>query len=444
MNVRMLTRLLPSLKKKRKRSLAASILLLVAGCISASFGLIRLFNALSYGFLKNNGNVETLSITFADVIMSLIITLPSLALFVGAYLSLNSDSLGWKLSCVTAVGAISLFFSHFVNSELLLVIGALSAIATAIEISGLKYSNVHNSSVTTEKLGRFAVALSGLICVGILAGMLVYIGIRGERYLSLSFVTGSWSWRHAEDVLSGIVPGQIGGIRDYIIGSFLLVTVCEAVAVPLGLGAAIYLAEYSSDNIITDIVRFFIETLAGVPSIVIGLVGMSLFLWQLHWGTSLLGGGISLAFMILPWNIRIAEEAMKAVPESYREASTALGATQWQTVRKVVLFVSSPGILTGILLGLGSALGETAVVMLTAGMSATTLQLSLTHAAVPSLPVWIYSAQFSLLGGGGQGRIPEVYSVMLTGSFVLVVIFLAICGATLILRNHLTKKITGK
>ena len=424
--------------------MAACILLLAAGFISASFGLIRLFDALSYGFLRSSGNVEALSITFADLIVSILITLPSLVFFVGAYLMLNSHSLGWKLSCVMTVGAISLFFSHSVNSELLLVMGVLSAAASVIEISGLKSLDMNDSPVTTEKLGRFVLALSGLICVGVLVGMLVYIGVRGEKYLSMGFVTGSWSWRHAEDVLSNVIPGSIGGIKDYIIGSFLLVTVCEAVAIPLGLGAAIYLAEYSSDNIVTDIVRFFIETLAGVPSIVIGLVGMSLFLWQLHWGTSLLGGGISLAFMILPWNIRIAEEAMKAVPESYREASIALGATEWQTVRKIVLFASSPGILTGILLGLGSALGETVVVMLTAGMSATTLQPSLLHAAVPSLPVWIYSAQFSLLGGGGSGRITQVYNVMLTGSFVLVVIFLAICGVTLILRNHLTKKITGK
>jgi phosphate transport system permease protein len=160
----------------------------------------------------------------------------------------------------------------------------------------------------------------------------------------------------------------------------------------------------------------------------------------------LLGGGISLAFMILPWNIRIAEEAMKAVPQSYREASMALGATQWQTVRKIVLYASSPGILTGILLGLGAALGETAVVLLTGSGwgGATTLQLSLTHAAIPSLPVWIYMAPTLLLGGGGVGRVTEAYNMMLTGSFVLVVMFLAICFIALIVRNHLTKKITGK
>jgi len=445
MNTRMLTRLYGSLKKKTQLSLVASSLLFAAGCVSASFGSIRLFNALSYGLLNYNSNVEALSITLADVTMSLFLLLPSLGLFLTAYLLLNSHSLGWKLSGAAAVTALSLFSLHIINSELLLVIGALSIIATAMEIPRLTSSNEHDSPVITENLGRLGVTLSGLICIGLLVGLLLIIGIRGEKYLSFSFVTGSWTWRHAQEVLGGAV-GSIGGISDEIIGSLLLVTVCEAVAVPLGLGAAIYLAEYSSENVITDIVRFFVETLAGVPSIVIGLMGFALFVEQLHWGYSLLGGGISLAFMILPWNIRIAEEAMKAVPQSYREASMALGATQWQTVRMIVLYASSPGILTGILLGLGAALGETAVVLLTGSGwgGTTTLQLSLTHAAIPSLPVWIYMAPTLLLGGGGTGRVTQAYNMMFTGSFVLVVMFLAICFVALVVRNHLTKKITGK
>jgi len=445
MNRRMLTRLYYSLKKKTKQSLATSSLLFVAGCISASFGSIRLFTALNYGLLNYNGNADALSVTLSDVTMSLLIMLPSLGLFLTAYLLLNSHSLGWKLSCASAIGALFLFSSHIIDSELLLVIGVLSAIATAMEIPRLTSSNKRDSPVITENLGRLGVTLSALICISLLVGLLLYIGIRGEKYLSLSFVAGSWSWRHAQEVLGGAL-GSIGGISDEIIGSLLLVTVCEAVAVPLGLGAAIYLAEYSSENVITDIVRFFVETLAGVPSIVIGLMGLALFVEQLHWGYSLLGGGISLAFMILPWNIRIAEEAMKAVPQSYREASMALGATQWQTVRMIVLYASSPGILTGILLGLGAALGETAVVLLTGSGwgGTTTLQLSLTHAAIPSLPVWIYMAPTLLLGGGAEGRVAEAYNIMFTGSFVLVVMFLAICIIALIVRNHLTKKITGK
>ena len=444
-----------SLKKKAKLSLATSSLVFVAGCITAYFGVSRLFNALSYGVLNYKGNVKVLSGTFADVAFSLIILLPSLCLFLTAYLLVNSHSLGWKFSLGAAGGALflflwSLFFSHLLDSELLLAVGAtgaLSAVATLMGIPRIlgKSSTKHDSPVVTENLGRFAVTLSGVVCIGVLVGLLVYIGMRGWAFLSPSFVTGSWSWVNAQRYLSGLVS-SLGGIRDEIIGSLLLVTVCEAVAVPLGLGAAIYLAEYSSDNVVTNVVRFFIETLAGVPSIVIGLVGLALFVEQLHWGYSLLGGGISLAFMILPWNIRIAEEAMKAIPQSYREASMALGATQWQTVRKIVLYASSPGILTGILLGLGAALGETAVVLLTGSGwgGTTTLHLSLTHAAIPSLPVWIYMAPTLLLAGTKPNQIAEAYNMMFTGSFVLVVMFLAICGVAMVVRNNLTKKITGK
>jgi phosphate transport system permease protein len=426
--------------------LAASSLLFVAGCIAASFGSIQLFNSV-INALNYKGNLDVLSIIYADVTISILILLPSIVLFLTAYVLLNSHSLGIELSFAAAVVAFSLFSVHVknLNPDLILGIGVLSAIATVIEIPQLRSSNRHDSPVVTENLGRFAVTLSGFVCIGLLVGMLLYISIRGEKYLSLSFVTENWSWRHAQEVLGGAL-GSIGGIRDEIIGSLLLVTVCEVVALPLGLGAAIYLAEYSSDNIITDIVRFFIETLAGVPSIVIGLMGLALFGYELHWGYSLLGGGISLAFMILPWNIRIAEEAMMAVPASYREASYALGATQWQTVRRAVLYASSPRILTGILLGIGAALGETAVVLFTASGwgGATKLSLSLTNAAVPSLPVWIYMAPTSLMGGGGEGRLTQVYNMMFTGSFVLVVMFLAICIIALIVRNHLTKKITGK
>jgi len=435
-----------SLQQKTRRSLAASALFVAAGCIAASFGMIRLFTALGGGPLNYSGNTDSLSLVFAEVSTVLVMLLPSLFLFVTAYVLLNSHSLGWKFSSATTLTAIVLwFFLHIANSDLFLVIGVLSLLATVIEIPNIRSSDNEDSPVVTENLGRFAVTLCGLVAIGLLVGLLLYIGIRGAVYLSPTFITGSWTWPNAQKFLGGTVS-SLGGIRDEIIGSLLLVSVCETVAIPLGLGAAIYLAEYSSENVITDTVRFFIETLAGVPSIIIGLMGYALFVVQLHFGYSLLGGGISLAFMILPWNIRIAEEAMKAVPQSYREASMALGATHWQTVRRAVLYASSPGILTGILLGLGAALGETAVVLLTGSGwgGTTTLHLALTGAAIPSLPVWIFMAPTLLLGGGGKGRLVEGYNMMLTGSFVLVVMFLAICAVALIVRNHLTKKITGK
>ena len=143
-------------------------------------------------------------------------------------------------------------------------------------------------------------------------------------------------------------------------------TFCEFVAVPIGIFAAIYLAEYSAQSRVISTIRFFIEVLAGVAvhshcnNWIYNILRVTL-----AWGYSLWSAAISLSFMALPWNIRVAEESIKAVPRSYREASFALGATQWQTARQVMLYAAMPGIVTGILLGIGVALGETLVLLLT-------------------------------------------------------------------------------
>jgi len=160
-----------------------------------------------------------------------------------------------------------------------------------------------------------------------------------------------------------------------------------------------------------------------------------------------------LAFMILPWNIRIAEEAMKSVPASYREASFALGATQWQTVRKAVLLAASPGIITGVLLGVGAALGETIVVAMTAGdtiagpqVLPNISQIFSSHTTIPALTVFIWKAPYllELSRPGSTDIVVKEYSVALAGSFVLIMMYLAICTVALIARNYLNKKLMGK
>jgi phosphate transport system permease protein len=238
------------------------------------------------------------------------------------------------------------------------------------------------------------------------------------------------------------------GIFAYIIGSLLLVGLCELVAIPIGLGAAIYLSEYAPKNIITETVRFFIETLAGIPSIIIGLVGAALFIQQLAWGYSLAGGAIALAFMVLPWNIRVSEEAMKAVPQGYREAALSLGATKWQTIKKIVLFAASPGIITGILLGVGAGLGEATVLYFTSTVGSVfdvqPLNFQLTGKPVPSLAVLIFSIPRAIWASPNGDSQWVQYSVALAVAWVLIMIFLAICIVAFIARNYLNKKITGK
>jgi len=163
--------------------------------------------------------------------------------------------------------------------------------------------------------------------------------------------------------------GKAGGILPTIAGTFVLTLVAIIIATPLGVGAAIYLVEYTGERKIIKIIRFGAECLAGIPSIIFGLFGLSLFVVILKMGWSILSGGLTLAFMIIPTIIRTSEEAIKTVPYSYREVSLSLGATKWETVKKVVLPNALPGIVTGIILGVGRSIGETAAVIFTAGSS---------------------------------------------------------------------------
>jgi len=163
--------------------------------------------------------------------------------------------------------------------------------------------------------------------------------------------------------------GKLGGIFPMIINTFYLTGLALAISAPIGIGAALYITDYSRKGKIIGFLRFGIEALAGIPSIIFGLFGFLLFVIRLNWGWSLLSGGTTLALMILPTIIRTAEEAIRSVPESYREGSIALGATKPQTMGKIVLPSALPGILTGIILGVGRAVGETAAVLFTAGSS---------------------------------------------------------------------------
>jgi len=179
--------------------------------------------------------------------------------------------------------------------------------------------------------------------------------------------------------------GAEGGILPAIVGTLLLAIGTILFALPLGMLTAIYLSEYAKPSWFTNILRMAIKTLAGVPSIVFGLFGLGLFCLFLGFGQSLLAGCLTLAIMVLPIIIVTSEEALKAVPRAYRESALALGATQWQTVRKAVLPYSIPGMITGSILGISRAAGETAPILLTAAVY-----------FLPRLPNSIYSPVMAL------------------------------------------------
>jgi phosphate transport system permease protein len=161
--------------------------------------------------------------------------------------------------------------------------------------------------------------------------------------------------------------GRHGGIFSTIVATAYITLLAILMASPLGVGTAIYLTEYTRESWATRVIRFGSECLAGVPSIILGLFGFVLFVLKLGLGWSVLSGALTLAIMVLPIIIRTSEEAIKAVPQEFRTACYSLGLSQWQTVTRIVLPSALPGITTGIMLSVGRSLGETAVLLFTAG-----------------------------------------------------------------------------
>lgn len=204
----------------------------------------------------------------------------------------------------------------------------------------------------------FLIGLIAAITLGVLILIIGFILVRGVPNISWEFLSDKPR-----------MMGKEGGIFPIIIGTLYVTLVSILIATPIGVAAAIYFSEYAKKGRLINIIRFFTEVLAGIPSIIFGLFGFAFFVVFLGMGWSVLSGGLTLSMMILPTLIRSTEESLKTVPMAYREASLSLGATKWETVRKVVLPCCKSGVLTGLILGIGRAIGETAAVMLTVGGS---------------------------------------------------------------------------
>ncbi|MFH0858314.1 MAG: phosphate ABC transporter permease PstA, partial [Candidatus Omnitrophota bacterium] len=212
---------------------------------------------------------------------------------------------------------------------------------------------MHNSQ-RTQKIAFFFLFLATLFIV-VPVGLIVVIIIqKGSPAINWQFLTD--------------VPRQgmrAGGIFPAIVGTMYLVIGAIVFALPIGLLAAIYLSEYSRENFINRLIKLSIVNLAGVPSVVYGLFGLALFVIFFKFGASILSGSLTLGIMILPIIITASREALESVPDSFREVSLSLGASKWQTIRHIVLPNAVPGILTGTILGLGRAAGETAPILFT-------------------------------------------------------------------------------
>lgn len=251
-------------------------------------------------------------------------------------------------------------------------------------------------------------------------GMIIYfIFTRGSQIVSWEFLTQPPRNAMTE-----------GGVAPVIVGTLYLTLGAMIFAVPLGLACAIYLCEYSPKSIVVNIIRISINNLAGVPSVVFGLFGLAVFVNFLNFGVSILSGSLTLGILALPLIISASQEALIAVPHSIREASLSLGASKWETIKRVVLPTALPGILTGIILSIGRAAGETAPILFTAAAFYKRGYPKSIFNDVMALPYHIYALMT-------EGTHPDKQKAIAYGcSLILLFLVLFISGIAIYLRQR--------
>ena len=277
------------------------------------------------------------------------------------------------------------------------------------------------SAKMTQRIAWSLIWVAAIIAVAALVVIVGYVLGKGLGSIDIEFLFTT---------PRGGLSGE-GGISSTIVSTVLLLGITMLILIPLGIGTSIYLSEYAPNNKLTMIIRYNIELLAGVPSIVFGLFGFAIFVLALHFNYSILSGALTLVCLLLPFHVRSTEEAIKAVPLSLREASLALGATKWQTITRVVLPAAIPGIITGIILCIGRAVSESACLYVTMGGSS----------AMPT----------SIFSGGRTMAVHVFYLAMETNAMdkalatgaVLVMLIIIINMGTRWLSGYLQKRMTG-
>ena len=274
-----------------------------------------------------------------------------------------------------------------------------------------------------EKIGFWALRLSTLLVLGILFIILFDIVRKGIGVISWEFLSTA--------------PRQgmtAGGIFPAIYGTFLVTVITAVVSVPLGSLGAIYLNEYATKGKLTRLIRMAIRNLAGVPSVVFGLFGVGIFVVLFGFGASVLSAGLTLGMLTLPVTITASEEALKTVPKSYRDGALALGATKWQTIRTNVLPVALPGMLTGSILGLARAAGETAPILFTGAAFFLPYLPSSPFSQFMALPYHLYILSTQ------HHAISRVRPLAYGTALVLISLVLVLNMGAILLRNKLRKK----
>jgi len=270
----------------------------------------------------------------------------------------------------------------------------------------------------SETIARVVIWSAALLVMAVLGAVIIHVLVKGLPALNWEFLT-----QIPRDM------GRAGGIASPIVGTLLVTLVAVVIAIPFGIGTAFYLAEYTRESVITRVIRFSAESLAGIPSIVYGLFGFIFFVIMLKLNWSILSGGLTLAFMILPTIIRTSEEAIRAVPQTYREVSFSLGGTQWQTISRAVFPSALRGIVNGVILSVGRCIAETAAVILTAGF---TLRMPDSLFA----PTRTMAVHFYVLATEGISM-PNAYG---TAALLVILIFLINVVANALVNRFLAKK----
>ncbi|MEA3328814.1 MAG: phosphate ABC transporter permease PstA [Candidatus Omnitrophota bacterium] len=274
-----------------------------------------------------------------------------------------------------------------------------------------------------EFIGFGALRLATVIILSALFIILYFVAARGIGVISWQFLT--------QMPCEGMTAG---GILPAILGTFYLIICAICFALPLGVASAIYLTEYARQGRLIRMIRIGINNLAGVPSVVFGLFGLAVFVKFFGFGISILSGGLTLGMLILPTIIRASEEALLVVPQSFREASLALGATKWQTIRRVVLPNAISGMLTGSILGVGRAAGETAPILFTAATFYTMRLPRSIFSEVQALPYHIYALMTE--GTRPEAQLPIAYGTAL----VLLFLVLSVDSVAIIIRNGFRRR----
>lgn len=277
-----------------------------------------------------------------------------------------------------------------------------------------------------QKIGFTAISMLMGLSLLALFSIIYFIARRGIGVISWEFLT-----QPPRDAMTA------GGVAPAIVGTFYLTVGAVLIALPLGVACAIYLCEYATSGRLVGLITLCINNLAGVPSVVFGLFGLAIFVKYLGFGISILSGSLTLSILILPLVISASQEALIAVPNSLREASLALGATKSQTIRRVVLPHAIPGILTGVILSVGRAAGETAPILFTAAVFYNKGYPKSIFSEVMALPYHIYALMT-------EGLYPEKQTAIAYGcALVLLILVLSVSALAIWLRQKQRQQYCG-